>query len=129
MSIIRDASPSSAFNSSSVNWTYWSLANSYPLTSALRSTTSLHVGQICCCRMRPPHFWCSWLNETPPDDTDENILIGIETRPKEMFPDPMECGGIFVFLPKGQGPKASTAICYPQRRPRCHRPSAPETLS
>jgi hypothetical protein len=30
------------------------------------------------------------LNETPPDDAAENILIGIDTRPKEMFPDPME---------------------------------------
>src|SRR5262245_41907090 len=94
MSIMRDASPSSAFSSSSVNWTYWSLANSYPLVSVLRSTTSLQVGQIICWRTRPPHLGWSWLNDTPPAEAAVYMRMGIETRPNEMLADPVECGGI-----------------------------------
>src|SRR5690349_13074478 len=76
-----------------------------------------------CCRTRPPHLGCSWLKETPPPDVAENILIGIETRPKEMFPDPMECGGISEFpLVEQARAKASTVICYPQTSSSSYRP-------
>jgi hypothetical protein len=34
------------------------------------------------------------LKETDSDEAAVNILTGIETRPNEMFPEPMECGGI-----------------------------------
>src|SRR4249920_1730402 len=98
MSIIRETSLSSAFSSCSVNWTYCSLANSYPLTSEPRSTTSLQVGQRSCCLMRPPHLECNWLNETLSDEAAVNILTGIETNPNEILPDPMECGSISGFL-------------------------------
>src|SRR5712664_3190502 len=94
MSIIRVASVSSFFSSSSVKRTYCSFANSYPLTREVRSSTSLQVGQICCCLIRPPHFSWSRLNERLSDEAAEYILTGIETRPNESVPDPIECGGI-----------------------------------
>ena len=44
--------------------------------------------------MRPPHLGWIWLNETDSDEAAVNILTGIETSPNEMFPEPIECGGI-----------------------------------
>src|SRR6185436_9482425 len=110
MSIIFDASPSRAFSSSSVNCTYWSFANSYPLTREDRSTTSLQVGQINCWRIRLPHLPCNWLKETPAEVDAENILIGMETRPKEMVPDPTECSGISSPSRWGSSVNRSTVL-------------------
>src|SRR5262249_53759942 len=56
--------------------------------------TSLQVGQICCWRMRPPHFGWIWLNDTPPADAAVYIRIGMDTSPNETVPDPMECRGM-----------------------------------
>ena len=39
----------------------------------------------------------------PPEEAAENILTGIETRPKEMVPDPMECGGMWGSSRWGSG--------------------------
>ncbi len=64
MSMTFDASPSSPLSSSSLTRTYWSFANSYPRTSAARSTTSLSTGQKFCSLMRVPHLAWSRLNET-----------------------------------------------------------------
>ena len=66
MSMTLEASPSSDLISSSVKRTYWSLANSYPFTIWLRSTTSLSTGQNICWRRRLPHLAWSWLKLTPP---------------------------------------------------------------
>src|SRR2546426_416043 len=54
MSMTWDASPSSFFSSSSGMRTYWSLANSNPRTSSLRSTVVLQTGQNVCWRMGAP---------------------------------------------------------------------------
>jgi hypothetical protein len=35
------------------------------------------------------------LKATPPEDAAEYIRTGIETSPKEMVPDPMECRGMW----------------------------------
>src|SRR5436309_2628361 len=64
MSMTFDASPSSPLSSSSPTRTYWSFANSYPRTSAARSTTSLQTGQKFCSLMREPHLAWSRLKET-----------------------------------------------------------------
>src|SRR6267143_949262 len=115
MSIVRVASVSSVFSSSSVKRTYWSLANSYPLTREVLSNTSLQAGQICCCLIRPPHFSWSRLNESPMDEAAVYILTGIETSPNESVPDPMECGGI-LCPPWGTAGEANTMLCYTQPR-------------
>src|SRR5262245_50083748 len=103
MSMSLDASPSRDFSSSSATRTYWSLVNSYPLTSSLRSTTTLHTGQNVYCRIRDPHLACSMLNATPFDDAAVNILTGMLTRPNEMVPEPMEWGGIVERPPGAKG--------------------------
>src|SRR6266851_9510259 len=59
-----DAAPARACRSASVTGTYWSLATSYPLTSAPRSTTAWSTGQYVCCRIRVPHV--AW--SSPPID-------------------------------------------------------------
>src|SRR5215468_1726748 len=61
---------------------------------ALRSTTSLSTGQIICWRRRLPHLAWSWLKLTPPAEAAVYILTGMETSPKEIVPDPSECGGM-----------------------------------
>src|SRR5207244_11409633 len=94
MSMTWDASPSSFFSSSSGMRTYWSLANSNPRTSSLRSTVVLQTGQNVCWRMREPHLACKRLNDTVCDDVAVYSRTGIETSPKEIVPEPMECGGI-----------------------------------
>src|SRR5438477_12814378 len=124
MSIIFEASPSRALSSSSVNCTYWSFANSYPLTRAERSTTSLQVGQMSCWRMRPPHLGWIWLKAMPLEEAAENILTGIDTRPNEIVPDPMECGGIRRSSSGEVAEDASTVFYFAQ--PIVHRPPHPE---
>src|SRR5437773_7362679 len=72
--------------------------------------------------MRPPHLGWSWLNETLSDEAAVNILTGIETRPNEMVPEPMECGGMRGFLQVGGvASQANTVFYCPQ--PRSDRPS------
>src|SRR5262249_44656217 len=100
MSMTWEASPSRALNSSSVKRTYSSLANSYPLTKALRSTVSLQCGQKTCCRIRLPHLAWRRLNETPPDAAAVYRRTGMETSPKEMVPEPIEWGGIVCTVPR-----------------------------
>src|SRR5712692_4745518 len=87
MSMTLDASPSRAFNSSSVTGTYWSLATSYPLTSSPRSTTSWSTGQYVCCLIRLPHLACSRLKETPAEAAAVYSLIGMDTSPNEIVPE------------------------------------------
>ena len=53
-----------AFSSSSVKVTYWSFANSYPLTIWSRVTISSSFWQMYCCRRREPHLAWSMLKET-----------------------------------------------------------------
>src|SRR5215475_15463570 len=60
----------------------------------LRSTTSLSTGQYICWRRRLPHLAWSWLKLTPPAEAAVYILTGMETSPKEIVPDPSECGGM-----------------------------------
>src|SRR3954463_1776446 len=48
--------------------------------------------------MRPPHFSWSRLNERLSDEAAVNILTGMETRPNESVPDPIECAGMDCFL-------------------------------
>src|SRR5204862_363145 len=58
------------------------------------STFSPSFEQTYCCFRRAPSFLCSQLNEIAADDSPaENILIGTETRPKEIVAEPMECAG------------------------------------
>src|SRR5712692_1269934 len=64
MAMTVDAAPARACRSASVTGTYWSLATSYPLTSAPRSTTAWSTGQYVCCRIRVPHV--AW--SSPPID-------------------------------------------------------------
>jgi len=76
---------SSAFSSSGDRITYWSFANSYPLTVSSRGTTSFSLEQMYCCLRRDPHFLCSMLNDTLAlDSADEYRLTGTDTRPNEM---------------------------------------------
>src|SRR6184192_1310662 len=72
MSMTFDASPSSPLSSSSLTRTYWSFANSYPRTSAARSTTSLSTGQKFCSLMRVPHFRAEVLQ------LDAGAALGVE---------------------------------------------------
>src|SRR5215470_135999 len=76
--------------------------------------------------MRPPHFGWIWLKETLSDDAAVNIRMGIETRPKEIVPDPMECGGIRGSLPWELTEQASTVFYCPQPRLCLHRPPTQE---
>ena len=46
--------------------------------------------------MRVPHFACSRLNDTLPDEAAVYILTGIETSPNEIVPEPSECGAMAV---------------------------------
>src|SRR5262250_742122 len=69
--------------------------------------------------MRPPHFGWIWLKETLSDEAAVNIRMGIETRPKEIVPDPMECGGIRGSLPWELTEQASTVFYCPQPRLCC----------
>jgi hypothetical protein len=40
--------------------------------------------------MRPPHFTWSMLKATLAEDAAVNIFTGIDTRPKDSVPDPIE---------------------------------------
>src|SRR5262249_21623561 len=104
MSITLEASPSSDLVSSSVKRTYWSFWNQWPLTMAPRSTCSLSTGKIICWRRRLPHLAWSWLKLTPPAEAAVYILTGMETSPKEIVPDPSECGDMIDVLPTGEDP-------------------------
>jgi hypothetical protein len=46
----------------------------------------------------------SWLKLTPPAEAAVYILTGMETSPKEIVPDPSECGGMIDVLPIGEDP-------------------------
>src|SRR5207245_2143398 len=81
MSMTFDASPSRLLSSSSATRTYWSFANSYPRTSAARSTTSLQTGQQFCSLMRQPHFAWGRLKATDCDAAAVQRLTGIATSP------------------------------------------------
>jgi hypothetical protein len=52
-----------AFSSSGVNITYWSLANSKPLTMSSRTTGTSSLMQMYCCLSRDPQLLCSRLKE------------------------------------------------------------------
>ena len=46
--------------------------------------------------MREPHFAWSMLKATFADEAAVYIFTGMDTRPKEMVPDPIAWGGIAV---------------------------------
>src|SRR4030095_2488548 len=95
-SIMFVAFSSTALISSAEKTTYWSFANSYPLTVSARSTTSLlSFGQMYCCFSRPPHFLCNMLNDTLVfDSADEYRFTGTETRPNEIVALAIDRGGM-----------------------------------
>src|SRR5712692_6951833 len=99
MSMTVEAAPSRAFSSSSVTGTYWALATSYPLTSSPRSTTACSTGQYVCWRIRWPHVaWSRW-KATPAEAAAVYSLIGMDTSPNEIIPEPIECDGMPPYPP------------------------------
>jgi hypothetical protein len=95
MSIIPVAFSSSALSSSGVKITYWSFANSYPLTVSSRPTVSLSLMQMYCCLRREPHFLWSMLNDTLDFDSDaEKRQTGTDTRPNEIVALAIERAGM-----------------------------------
>jgi hypothetical protein len=49
--------------------------------------------------MRLPHFAWRRLNDTFPPEAAVYSLIGMETSPNEIVPEPIECGGMVTVLP------------------------------
>ncbi len=99
MSAVCVPTSSIAFNSSGANITYWSFANSYPLTISSRGTTTSSLMQMYCCFRREPHALCSMLNEIDLlASVAEKSLTGIETNPNETVKLAMDRAAIVVSV-------------------------------
>src|SRR6187402_839037 len=93
------------FSSSGVKITYWSLANSKPLTMSSRATGISSLMQRYCCFRREPQPLCSMLKEIDlVDSVAECSFTGIETRPKETVSDAIERAAMFFSLRDCENP-------------------------
>src|SRR5262249_48053630 len=77
--------------------------------------------------MRLPHLaWRRW-KLTPAEDAAVYIRIGIDTNPKEIVPDPIECGGM-TPLPTRKSRRDEAFCTVPRARYASKGPWAPQHL-